>query len=268
MEGKEEVDLVEAFTRPYPFRVISRLLGLPVHDEPKFLTWAVKLIDFPWDPEGAVRARAEFTAYLAAVLARRRKEPGTDLISKLAHAEVDGQRLEDEEIFSFCRLLFPAGSDTTYKLMGSLFFAVLKDHKVRARTQESDQARQDIAREGLRWEPPTALLPRVCSKDIELGDLALKQGDKMLFGIAPANRDPIVFENPNRFDPDRMNNNLAFGNGEHFCLGRNLARAELEVALKAIFERFPNMALIPERPTQIIYGSIRGPRDLWVRPKG
>jgi cytochrome P450 len=270
IDGATEVDLLQAFTQPYPFRVITRVLALPVDDEPKFLHWAGKLIDYPWDPEGALKARQDFTDYLAGVLGARRKTPGSDLISQLAHTEIEREVLTDEEIFSFCRMLFPAGSDTTYKMLGSLLFAVLRDPTIRAKAGESDQARRDIVQEGLRWEPPVALLPRVCSREIELGGVSLEKGDPVLFGMAPANRDPLIFDTPGRFDPGRKNNGMAltFGMGEHFCLGRNLARAELMAALKVIVDRFPEMTLIPEKPTEIIYGSIRGPRDLWVRPHG
>lgn len=268
IEGQSEVDLVQAFSRPYPFSVITRMLGIPIHDEQKFLHWAVKLIDYPWDQEGALQARAEFDAYMVPLLAERRREPGEDVLSLLATAEVEGQLLTDEEILSFCRLLFPAGSDTTYKNLGSLLYAVLSQPELRAQALESEANREAIVQEGLRWEPPTALLPRRCSKDIELDGVSIKAGDWMLFGITAANNDPAVFPDPERFDPSRTNKNLVFGHGVHFCLGSHLARRELEAALKVLLERFPDMALMPDRPVEIIQATLRGPRDLWVYPYG
>ncbi len=270
IEGKAEVDLVSALTQPFPFRVITRLIDLPVDDEPKFLSWAVKLLDYPWDPEGAVAAKDEFTAYLSKVLAERRANPGSDLLSRLAQAELDGERLSDEEIFSFCRLLFPAGSDTTYKGIGSLLLRLLGDPDLRALTQESDETRRKIVLESLRLEPPVPILPRVCSKDVELGGIALKAGEPLMYGIAMANRDPAVFDDPERFDPERKNLGaaLSFGQGEHHCIGRMLALAEMEIGIKAVFERFPKMTLMDEKPSEIVLASLRGPRDLWVRPGG
>lgn len=266
--GRETVDLVEAFTRPYPFKVITRLLGIPVHDDARFLDWALKIIDFPWDPEGALQAKAGFDAYLLPLIASRREEPLQDVISVLATAELEGQQLSDEEILSFCRLLFPAGSDTTYKNLGSLLYAVLSTEGMRQRAVAGDPQREALVQEGLRWEPPTALLPRMCSRDTELGGRQIRRGDWILFGITAANNDPTVFPDPRRFDPDRDNKNLAFGHGEHFCLGSHLARRELEAALKLVFGRFPDMALVENRPVEITRGVLRGPKSLWVRPHG
>lgn len=270
IEGMDEVDLVSALTQPFPFRVITRMIDLPIDDEPKFLSWAVKLLDYPWDPEGAVAAKDEFTNYLSGVLEGRRANPGSDLLSRLAQAELDGERLSDEAIFSFCRVLFPAGSDTTYKAFGSLLLRLLGNPELRAMSQESDEMRRKIVLESLRLEPPVPILPRVCSRDIVLGGIALKAGEPLMYGIALANRDPEVFPDPERFDPERKNLGMAltFGQGEHHCIGRMLALAEMEIGIKAVFERFPDMALIDERPSEIVLASLRGPRDLWVKPGG
>ena len=129
--ARGEGDLVAEFARRFPFLAITRLLGIPVADEDRLIVWAQKLIEFPWDPEGALRASREFTAYLHALLAQRRARPGDDLVSELANLELAGERLADEEIFSFFRLLFPAGSDTTYKNLGSLLALVLARPDVR-----------------------------------------------------------------------------------------------------------------------------------------
>ncbi|PLW82277.1 cytochrome P450 [Kineobactrum sediminis] len=268
LSDREEVDLVEAFTRPYPFTVITRMLGIPVNDEDKLLEWALKLIDYPWDPQGALRARSEFADYMQPIVEERRVRPGDDVISLLATAEFEGQRLGDEEIYSFLRLLFPAGSDTTYKVAGSLFYAILSDPTVRAQATESDSAREAIVQEALRWQPPTALLPRCCSKDTELAGIPIKQGDWILFGISAAHRDPEVFEDPHHFNPSRTEKNLAFGHGEHFCLGSHLARCELETAIERLFARFPKLRLCPDRPVRFSGGVLRGTPELWVHPYG
>jgi cytochrome P450 len=267
MASAPEVDLVEAFARPFPFSVIARLLGLPVEDEPRFLVWALKLIDYPWDPEGALRARQEFTDYLLPVLEKRREEPGDDVLSVLATAEVEGKHLEDEEIFSFCRLLFPAGSDTAYKNLGSLLTAILTTPGMVERARGTDPDRDALVQEGLRWQAPVALQPRACSKDIEFCGVSMKAGDPMLFGLTAGNRDPSVFSDPHRFDPDRANNHqhLSFGHGAHFCLGSHLARRELEVGIKVLFERFPEMRLAASEPIEIVGCVLRGPRELRVR---
>ncbi|MBT4519267.1 MAG: cytochrome P450 [Halieaceae bacterium] len=268
IEGQEQVDLVEAFARPYPFTVITRMLGIPVNDESKLLAWALKLIDYPWDPVGAVQARDDFANYMRPIVNERRANPGGDIISTLSQAEFEGKRLSDEEIFSFLRLLFPAGSDTTFKVGGSLFYAVLSDPTIRAQALQSDAAREAIVQEALRWQPPTALLPRMCSKDTELGGVSISQGDWVLFGITAANSDPSVFHKPRDFNPQREDRNLAFGHGEHFCLGSHLARKELEVALEQILKRFPDMTLAEDKNVGFSGGVLRGTPELWVCPQG
>lgn len=269
IEGQGEVDFVQAFARPFPFTVITRLLSIPVSDEALLLEWAVKLIDFPWDPEGALRAKSEFDAYMQHLLDDRRRHPTDDFISSLVTAEFDGQRLDDERIMAFFRLLFPAGSDTTYKNAGSLFACVLADPELKAQARRGEREREAIVTEALRWQPPTALLPRMASGDTELGGVRIRKGDWLLFGITAANSDPQVFPDPRRFDPARDNREIiTFGRGVHFCLGMHLARRELEVALKVVLERFPNIRLAPDRPVEFVGGVLRGPRELWVHPQG
>jgi cytochrome P450 len=260
----QPLDLVQRLCRPYPFRVITRMLGIPVDDDDRFLEWALKLIDYPWDPDGALRARREFSAYLTPIIHQRRAEPGDDILSILAGVEFEGHHLTDEEILSFCRLLFPAGSDTTYKNLGSLLAAILAEPALIVRARGGDADRAALVQEGLRWQPPTALLPRMCSRDTNLGGVTIKQGEWVLFGITAANSDPAVFADPRRFDPARTGKNLAFGHGVHFCLGSHLARAELETCIKVLFARFPGIALAEGHPVEIVQGVLRGPKALWV----
>lgn len=264
----DEVDLVQAFTRPFPFTVITRMLGIPVDDEDRLLGWAMKLIDYPWDPEGALRARQQFADYVQPIIDERRVHPGDDVISLLATAEFEGYRLQDEEILSFLRLLFPAGSDTTYKVGGSLFYAILSDPAMRELACRGAAERTSIVQEALRWQPPTALLPRRCAKDTQLGGVAIAAGDWILFGVTAANSDPAVFPDPRRFDPGRREKNLAFGHGEHFCLGSHLARSELEVAIERVFHHFPHIRLSPDRQVRFSGAVLRGTPELWVRLRG
>lgn len=270
IEGQDEVEFVSAFTRPFPFTVITRLLSIPVADEALFLKWAVKLIDHPWDPTGAMEAKAGFDAYMEALIEDRRRHPKDDFITMLVRSEFEGRKLDNERILSLFRLLFPAGSDTTYKNGGSLFAAVLCDPAVRAlAVNGSDADRAAIVTEGLRWQAPTALLPRMAPVDADLGGVRIKAGDWMLFGITAANHDPTVFKEPRRFDPSRANRELiSFGRGTHFCLGMHLARRELETALRLVFERFPAIRLTPGKPVEFVSAILRGPRELWVQPYG
>ncbi|WP_116363922.1 cytochrome P450 [Parahaliea mediterranea] len=262
--GQTEVDLIPAYARPYPYRVITRMLGIPTHDEAAFLEWALKLIDYPWDPEGALRARQDFSQYMAPIIEARRQAPAEDILSILATTEFEGHFLDDEEILSFCRLLFPAGSDTTYKNLGSLLSYVLRDPALVALARGSDGDREALVQEGLRIEPPTALLPRMCSKAIDFYGRRMAAGDWVLFGITAANSDPSVFPEPRSFQASRTNKNLAFGHGVHFCLGSHLARQELACSLKVLFSRYPDMRLAPGFDVTISQAVIRGPQALRV----
>lgn len=266
VEDQREVDFVSAFARPFPFTVITRLLGIPVSDEGLFMEWAVKLIDYPWDPEGALQAKVGFDGYMEDIIEARRRNPGDDFVSMLTRAEFEGERLDNERILALFRLLFPAGSDTTYKNGGSLFAAVLADNELREMAMRGDAERADIVTEGLRWQPPTALLPRMASGDVELGGAAISKGDWTLFGITAANSDPKLFRDPRRFDPSRDNRQMiTFGRGVHFCLGMHLARRELEAALKIVLQRFPHIRLTPGKPVEFVSAVLRGPRELWVQ---
>ena len=258
-------ELVGEYTTRYAFSVIARLLDFPPTAEADLRRWGDGLLEFPWDPEGALRASREFTAYLEPLVEERRRKPGDDLISSLATAEVDGERLSDEEIFSFLRLLFPAGADTTYRGLGSMLFAVLTHPEVYAELCRDPSAVSDVVQESLRWEPPTALLPRFAPKDLRWAGVEIPGGSEVIFGITSANRDAEVFENPDRFDPGRRSReSLHFGHGLHFCLGSHLARREMEVSLKAMVERLPDLRLTDPDDVRISGTVLRGPESLPV----
>ena len=262
----DAVDLVEEFAHLYPFTVICRMLGLPVDDERKLLGWVRGMLSFPWDPEGALAASRAFTAHLAPVVAERRARPGEDILSELVSAEIDGRRLDDEEIHSFVRLLFPAGSDTTYKALGSLLARILCDDSLRKLVLERPELRPDVVEESLRLDPPVALLPRMCARDTRIGDVDIEAGTPLLFAIAAANRDPSVYPEPDRFDARRPARRLlSFGHGVHFCLGSHLARREMEVGIGVLFERFPRLALAEPEGVLFSGAILRGPQRLRSR---
>jgi cytochrome P450 len=245
--------------------VITRLLDFPPTDFEKLKRWGDGLIDYPWNPEAAELARDEFTAYLKRIVDERRNAPGEDLLSSLAEVEVDGERLEDEEIFSFLRLLFPAGADTTYRGLGSMFYAVLTHREVWDAVEADPSCIPAVVQESLRWEGPTALLPRFAPKDVVWGGTEIPAGSEVIFGITSANRDATIFKNPERFDPTRSEREfLSFGHGLHFCLGSHLARREMEVSLRVLAERLPDLRLAGGADVGIQGTVLRGPTSLPV----
>lgn len=263
---ERSVELIERFTHRYPATIIMRMLGLPPHDEQRILRWALDLINYPWQPEEALRSSREFTSYLAEVVKERREAPRDDLLSELCTVEVDGERLSDEEIYSLVRLLFPAGADTTFKALGSLYWAVLSQTELSSELAEDAALRAAVVEETLRWEPAIALQPRTSgARAVSWYGAEIPGGSPMLFAITAANRDPEVFDDAQRFDPTRRSRNiLTFGRGSHFCLGSHLARREMEVATRALFERCRNMRLVDPGSVEIIGAVLRGPRTLEV----
>jgi cytochrome P450 len=261
-----EADLVAEYTTRYAFTVIARLLDLPPTDERDLKRWGDGLIDFPWNPEAARQASREFTAYLKPIIDERRMRPGEDLLSELATAEVEGERLSDEEIFSFARLLFPAGADTTYRGLGSMLFAVLTHPEVHAALRADPALIPGVVQESLRWEAPTAILPRFAPTDVRFAEVDIPGGAEVLFGITSGNRDAAVFPEPDRFDPRRESRQfLSFGHGLHFCLGSHLARREMEVSLGVLLERLDDLRLVDPDAAAISGTVLRGPVRLPVR---
>ena len=259
-----QADLVKAFTRRFTFNVITRLLGLPVDDVDKLMLWADQIMAQGWDFDAALRAKEEMGQYLAPVVAERRANPGDDFLSLLVQAEIDGEGLEDEEVYAFCRNLFPAGIDTSTNSLGSLLHVVLHKPEIRAQAEEGGEQREAIVQELLRYEPPLNLIPRRCMQEIQLGKYTLSPGENVMLSISSANNDPREFPEPRRFDSTRGDNHLAFGHGEHFCIGSHMARRVLETGLEVLLRRFPEMSPMPDRPAQITHGTLRGPREFWV----
>lgn len=262
-------DLVAEFTREYPVRIISALLGLPDDDVALLKRWAHDLFTFPYAPEQALRASKEYTEYITPVLAERRANPSDDLISMLV-AETDAEEaLGDEQILSFLRQLFPAGADTTHLSVGSALVALLTHPEQLdiLRKNPTEELRWAVA-EALRWEPPVGLLPRFCPEAVTWHGLDIPAETPVVFAISAANRDPSKYPDPNRFDiTRRVMPATTFGGGPHGCLGNWLALVEMETALRVIVERLPGLRLqkgAKAEVTSMIATALRGPRSLLV----
>jgi cytochrome P450 len=221
------------------------------------------MLDILHDPEGVQQANAEFTSYVTPLIEQRRAHPGDDLLSAIATEEVDGERLSDEEVVSFLRLLFPAGVDTTWLSLGSLVYAVLAHPESHSRLRANRTDRSWAVEETLRWESAVSLEPRVTLTDIEPSGVLIPAGEMIFLIIPSANRDPDAFEDPTRWDLDRRSSkHIAFGLGRHFCLGAHLARVEMEVALDVLLQRLPNLKLVEE--PEIGGVVLRGPKTLYI----
>jgi cytochrome P450 len=240
-------DLVERFARKLPLSVITELLGLPLADRPKFIAWAGGLTRFT----GALG----FLAMIPNVLAMKRymerhletvrRKGGEGLIAEIVRVEKDGGQISPDEIVAMVFLLLFAGHETTTHLISGSVYELLRNPDLRDWLEE-DWSRADLAvEEFLRFITPVQFTkPRYVRKDIELGGVRLRRGDRIMAMLAAANMDPQANPHPERLDLQRKpNRHIAFGTGIHFCLGHQLARIEARCALKSLFQRWPDLSL-------------------------
>jgi len=263
--GAGRAELVSQFTRTFPLRVIAGVIGVPIEDYDTFKRWSLDLIGFADDPPKGFEAAAKLVDYLRPIVEQRKAEACDDLMSTLTHAQVDGHRLSDDEIYGFLRLLLPAGSDTTYRLIGSTLFALM------THPEQLDEVRADRSKiasaieETLRWEAPVQFATRETTAPTTLGGVDLPAGAQLLTAIGSANRDERRYENPERFTLDRhADDHIAFGFGRHFCLGSHLARLEATTALNALFDRLPNLRLDAAQASTVVGLAFRSPNRLPV----
>jgi cytochrome P450 len=259
-------DLVGELTFSFPLEIIAALLGLPEADLDTFHRLAVELLLIVTDIERGLVASEKLGEYLGAIVAERRRQATDDIISVLAHAELDGQRLNDDEIVAFLRLLLPAGAETTYRSSSNLLFGLLSDRaQWEAIATDRDLIPQAIE-EGLRWEPPLTMTSRTCVQDTVLEGVPVTAGSEVAPCIGAANHDETRWEDPDRFDilrPQRPH--LAFAFGPHMCLGLHLARLETACLLHTLLDRLPDLRLDPDAEDTHITGLVfRAPARLPV----
>ncbi len=259
-------DLVREVTFNFPAQVIAHILGLPRADYPSFQRWAIELTSVTANWERGLAASASLRDYFSGVMEERRVAPGDDLISDLVRVKVDGTTLSDEEIYSFLRLLLPAGVETTYRATGNLLLALLRDRS-QFDALFADRALYPQAfEEALRWEPPVTVILRRATRDTELAGVPVGAGADVALLLGAANRDERQYADPDRFDMFRQGRqHLGFGFGVHVCLGMHLARMESRVALCTLFDRLGPFALDPLQPSPHIEGlAFRSPLSLPV----
>ena len=259
-------DLVRELTFPFPLQVIAGMLGLPEADLPRFHRLAVELISIAVEIERGIAASQQLRDYFAEILARRRAEPGEDLVSVLAQAELDGQRLTDEEIFAFLRLLLPAGAETTYRSSSNLLYGLLTHPDQLAALRDDRTLMRRAMEEGLRWEAPLTQIARTATRDVVVDGVAVPAGSVIGVAIGSANHDGKRWDDPERFDILREpKQHMAFAYGAHTCLGMHLARMETRVALDAVLDRLPNLRLDPDAEDVHVTGlTFRAPVTLPV----
>lgn len=241
-------DLLTGFAQPLPVRIIARLLGVPETLAPDLLRWSNAMVGMyqagrtPAMEEAAVTAAQDFAAFLRAYVVERRAKPADDLITHLIAAETEGERLSTDELITTCILLLNAGHEATVHTIGNGVKALLQ-HNTGPEALAPDRIGATVE-EILRWDPPLHLFTRWAYEDIEVMGHSFRRGDQVACLLGAANRDPRLYDAPQKFKPARADQgNLSFGAGLHFCVGAPLARLELQIALPVLYAVLPGLRL-------------------------
>jgi len=265
---------VEEFAYPLPVIVICEMLGVPVKDHERFKHWGLDIargldaIMLPPDSEVGKRSvigRKALAEYFRELIAERRAAPRGDMLSALIAAEEAGDKLGEDELLATCILLLVAGHETTVNLLGNGTLALLRHPAELRRLRENPRLIGTAVEELLRYDGPVQRTARVPDTEVIVAGRTIEAGEMVMPFIGAADRDPAQFPDPDRLDLTRADNrHIAFGWGIHFCLGAPLARLEGQIAINALVQRFPKLALATERPQYRGSLTLRGLESLPV----
>jgi cholest-4-en-3-one 26-monooxygenase len=251
VEGKSEIDFVEAIAAELPLQTICEMIGVPSSDQHQIFDWSNRMVgfqdeDFQTSEEDGEIAAAEIYAYCESIAAERRAAGRDDIMTALVNAEIDGDRLTQDEINMFFVTLAIAGNETTRNLIAHSLQVLLERPDVKAdlvANIDDDDLWRSATEEFLRWGASIHNFRRTATRDAEIAGQPISQGDKVVLYYPAANRDPDHFTDPDVFDPRRApNDHLTFGGGgPHFCLGANLARAQIKIMMREFLRSYPNV---------------------------
>jgi len=251
LDGARRIDAIAQFAYPLPAIVIANMLGAPTDAREQFMRWSRDVVNFVGtghpDADRARRTEQtlrEFREFLMPIIRERQENPREDLISVLASADTDGERLTDDELVSTCIVLLFAGHETTANLIGNGLLALLRHPDQLALLRSQPDLTCTAVEEMLRYDSPVQRNRRLATEDVEIAGQRIRRGDAVLVFLGSANRDPERFSDPDALDITRTpNHHMAFGHGIHFCAGAALSRIEAPIAIGALLERFPNLRL-------------------------
>jgi len=254
VQASGHMDVIGDLADPLPSIVTAEMLGVPVADREQLKAWTVDFAEmlgnFQHNPERAprmLRTVHEMTTYLHDTVRRQRAEPREGLVHSLMTAEVNGDRLTDDEVVATCIVTMVGGQETTTNLIGNGVLTLLRHPEELARLRSDLSLVPSAVEEMLRYESPSQHTGRLAPEDRELGGRLIRKRQAVMAVMAAANRDPERFPDPDRFDICRPDNrHLAFGYAAHFCFGAALARIEGQEAFEAMLARLPNLQLAPE----------------------
>jgi len=268
-----EFDLIARFAAPVPTVVIARMLGVDPALYEKFHTWSDQVVQVGFNPfpteeqlHTAAAAQQALHDLFSSEIARRGEAPGDDLLSDMIRAEVEGDRLTQDEMIAQCRLLLIAGNVTTTDLIGNGTRALLEFPEQMEKLRADPGLIRNAVEEMLRYDSPVTNSGRTPNRDVVISGCPVPWGESLSVSLAAANRDPAVYPDPNRFDIERVDtHHQAFGGGRHLCLGAHLARVEAQEAILGLLRRYPRLRKSERGHVFHAIPSFRGMREFWVR---
>lgn len=251
-------DLVADFNFSFPAQVVARIVGLPQDNFAQFQHWAMGIVGAMGDPVNGMQASQQLRAYLKGFVESRRKDPQDDLISELVRVELDGDTLNEEEIYSFLLLLLPAGIETTFRSIGNLLFNLLSHPEQLEALRQDRSLLNNAIEESLRFDSPIQTPLRTAVRDTEISGVPIQEGTVVIPIIGAANHDPALNDDPDSFNILRKSiRHVTFGNGVHTCMGLHLAKLETRIAINKLLDRLPGLRLDKDR-AQVMDAHIRG----------
>jgi cytochrome P450 len=275
--GRAEIDLASAYSVPLPMKVIAHMIGIPPEDWSRFTRWSDMMLRLSYARSGGAQstdalsefrsATVEMNDYLTEMIAQRRAQPKDDLLTRLVEAEVDGERLSQEEILGFFQLLLVGGQETTTNLINNAVICLLENPDQLQRLRAAPDLLASAIEEVLRYRSPLQWVMRTPKREVEMHGQSIPAGVLVMPVIGSANRDPRQFPSPDRFDITRTPNpHIAFGHGIHSCLGAALSRMEARIAMTDLLARFKTFEFAsaePWEPRKALH--VHGPAHLPIR---
>ena len=273
VQDQRQIDIFQSVAYPFPVTVICELLGVPRADEPRFHTWAEAIIA-PRDSEETEQRREQATAelgqYLGGLAEAHSKQPGQDMLSGLVTDNGPEGRMSPQELMSTALILLIAGHETTVNLTANGMLTLLRHPDILARLRRDPDLIIRLVEELLRYEPPVQVLPqRTTLEEISIAGTTIPKGVPLTLVLAAGSRDPERFSVPDRFEPERQDNqHFGFGGGIHYCFGAPLARLEVQTMLTELVRRLENPRLVVDPPPYRPSPTLRGPQQLLVEVDG
>jgi len=266
VRARGQMDIIEDFAAPMPAIVTAEMLGVPTEDHSDLKKWSADFAEVlgnvQHNPDRIPRvleSTNNLTTYFQAAIDKARQHPREGLIQAFMNAEIDGDRLTDEEIVANCIVTMVGGQETTTNLIGNGLLTLMRNPEQLARLRDDSSLVPSAVEELLRYESPSQHTGRIAREDVQIGGKEIRKGQAVMAIMAAANRDPERFPEPDRLILDRSDNkHLAFGWSSHFCFGAPLARMEGQIAFETILRRLPNLEVVPGPLTWRNNSGLRG----------